>query len=164
MAIKGEWAFRLLNACFSARRPFSGHLTSATQTAKRRWKSPCGVWAVQPSPGGAYATSTATQAQTTTQLPLTQVATCKSSQPTARSATLRIGTTLSGPADQLSLRPTYYTTPDNALIPLAGGICAGHLTQSHLLAARSILTLVKHTSWCVGCVSTRPPISRNCGS
>ena len=122
--------------------------TKPATGARRRWLSVILTAAGTSSPAAyrrlsACVTSTVTRAPTTTQLPLAQVAPCKSSRLTARSATPRIGTTSSGLADQLSLLPTYCITPDNALIPLAGGLCAGRLTRSHLLAARSILTLAK---------------------
>ena len=72
--------------------------------------------------------------------------TTRLSQPTARSATLRIGTTLSGPDARLSLRLICCILPDNARIPPVGGLCAGRLTQSHLLAARSASTRAERTS------------------
>ena len=66
--------------------------------------------------------------------------------PTAYSATLRIGTTSSGPGARPLRRLICYTMLDNARTPLGGGLCAGHLTQSHLLAAPLTLTLAKRTS------------------
>ena len=126
-------------------------VTKPATGARRRWPSATLTAAGTSSPAAcrrrlALATITATPARMTTQLPLAHVAPCKSSQPTARSATLRIGTTSSGLGVRLSLRLTCYTTPDNAWTPLGGGLCASHLTQSHLLAARSTLALAKHTS------------------
>jgi len=94
----------------------------------------------------ALATITATPARMTTQMPLMHTTPYKSSQLTARSATLRIGITSSVLGARPSLRQPCYITLGNVRAPLAGGPCAGHPTQSHLLAARSILTLAEHTS------------------
>ena len=47
---------------------------------------------------------------------------------------------------QLSLRQTSCITLNNAPTPPTGGPCAGRPTQSHLSAARSILTPAKRTS------------------
>ena len=126
-------------------------VTKPATGARRRWPSATLTAAGTSSPAAcrrpsAHATITATPARMPIQLPLTQVAPCKSSQPTARSAVLRIGTTSNGLDVRLSLRLTCCTTPDNARTPLAGGLCAAHRTQSHLLAARSISTLAKDTS------------------
>ena len=124
--------------------------TKSATSARRRWLSVILMAAGASSPAASRrpstcVTFTVTRAPTTTQLPLTltQVAPCKSSRLTARSATPRTGTTLSGLADQPSLRRTYCIIgimSDNALAPPAGGLCAGRPTRSHLLAARSVLT------------------------
>ena len=90
-------------------------------------------------------TSSASARMTTLTL-LTQLTTIGSSQLTARSATLRTGTTSSGPDARPSLRLTCCISLVNVRTPLAGGLCAGRPTQSRLLAARSVSTRVGRTN------------------
>ena len=83
-------------------------VTKPVTGARRRWPSTTGTAAGTSFPAecsrpSACATTTAALARVATQMPLTQVTTSTSPQPTARSATPKIGTTLNG-AD--SRRPT----------------------------------------------------------